>query len=148
MSDPDEGAWFEVEERIDATPEEIFPFLIEPERYVRWMGVESELDVRPGGVYRVRMSNDTVALGAFVTVEPARRLVFTWGWQGSEAVPPGSSTVEITLHEDRGSTLIRVRHSGLPDEQARRDHTEGWEKYLARLGVVATGGDPGPDEHR
>lgn len=148
MTVPDEGVWFEVEERIDATPDEIFPYLTEPERYVRWMGVESELDARPGGVYRVRMSNDAVALGEFVAVEPARRLVFTWGWQGNGVVPPGSSTVEITLHEDRGSTLIRVRHSGLPNEQTRGDHTEGWEKYLARLGVVVPGGDPGADEHR
>jgi hypothetical protein len=24
-------------------------------------------------------------------------------------------------------------------------HTEGWDNYLGRLAVVATGGDPGPD---
>jgi uncharacterized protein YndB with AHSA1/START domain len=147
VTDPKEGVWFEVEERIDASPEEVFPFLIEPERYVRWMGVESKLDPAPGGAYRVRMSDDTVALGEFVAVEPARRLVFTWGWEGNDAIPPGSSTVEITLQEDRGSTLIRVRHSGLPDESAVQAHAEGWEKYLVRLGIVATGGDPGPDEH-
>jgi uncharacterized protein YndB with AHSA1/START domain len=145
--DPSAGIWFEVEERIEATPREVFPYLIDPQRYARWMGVEAELEARPGGVYRVRMSNDAEALGEFVAVEPFRRLVFTWGWRGNLGLPPGSSTVEITLQEDDGSTLIRLRHSRLPDEDARRDHAEGWEKYLARLGIVATGGDPGDDRH-
>lgn len=146
-ADPVEGVWFEVQERIEAPPEAVFPYLTDPARYVRWMGVEAELDARPGGTYRVRMPNAIVALGEFVAVEPYRRLVLTWGWQGSTEVPPGSSTVEITLREDGGSTLIRLRHSGLPDEDARRNHTEGWEKYLSRLGMVATGRDPGEDEH-
>jgi uncharacterized protein YndB with AHSA1/START domain len=142
-----EGVWFEVEERIDATPEEVFPYLTDPERYARWMGVEAELEARPGGIYRVRMSNAAVALGEFVAVEPSRRLVFTWGWQGDAGLPPGSSTVEITLREDDGSTLVRLRHSGLPHDAARRAHTEGWHRYLSRLAVAATGGDPGGDEH-
>lgn len=143
----DDGTWFEVEERIDATPQEIFPYLTDPERYARWMGIEAELDARSDGLYRVRMANAAVALGRFVAVEPPRRLVFTWGWEGSATIPPGSSTVEITLHEHEGSTLVRLRHSGLPDEDASREHAEGWAKYLGRLGVAAPGGDPGPDTH-
>lgn len=142
---PDHGTWFEIEERIDATPQQIFPYLTDPERYARWMGVEAELDARPDGVYRVRMPNAALAIGRFVAVEPPTRLVFTWGWQGNAAVPPGSTVVEITLHEHEGSTLVRLRHSGLPDEDARRDHEEGWMRYLVRLGVAATGGDPGTD---
>ena len=147
VNEPIEGAWFEVEERIEATPEEVFPYLTDPERYARWMGVEAKLEARPGGVYRVTMSDATVALGEFVTVEPSRRVVFTWGWLGNAGLPPGSSTVEITLREDGGSTLVRLRHSGLPGDDARHAHTEGWLRYLARLAVAATGGDPGRDEH-
>lgn len=145
MTEGGEDIWFEVEERIDATPEEVFPYLTDPQRYARWMGIDAELDARPGGIYRVRMPNALVALGEFVAVEPFRRLVFTWGWQDDPGVPPGSSTVEITLHEDEGSTLVRLRHSGLPDEGARRNHAKGWGKYLARLGLVTSGEDPGPD---
>jgi hypothetical protein len=35
-------------------------------------------------------------------------------------------------------------HRGLPDD-AVADHTGGWDTYLGRLAVVATGGDAGPD---
>jgi uncharacterized protein YndB with AHSA1/START domain len=141
---PDE-VWFEVEEQIQAPPDEVFAYLVDPERYVQWMGAEARLEPRPGGTYWVRMPHDVIAVGEFVTVEPPRRVVFTWGWDGDHRVPAGSTTVEITLHELEGATLVRLRHSGLPDEGAGDAHTEGWHKYLGRLAVLAAGGDPGPD---
>jgi uncharacterized protein YndB with AHSA1/START domain len=82
----------ELQVRLDASPEEVFLYLTEPERYVTWQGVKAELDPRPGGVYRVWMDANTVASGAFVEVEHAHRVVFTWGWEGNEGVPPGSTT--------------------------------------------------------
>jgi uncharacterized protein YndB with AHSA1/START domain len=137
--------WFEVEERIEAPIEEVFHLLVDPERYVRWMGVEATLEPHPGGAYRVRMPNGAVAVGAFVIVEPPRHVVFTWGWDGDDRLPAASSTVEISLHEREGATHLRLRHSGLPDEGSREAHTAGWRRYLARLAVLATGEDPGPD---
>ena len=41
--------------------------------------------------------------------------------------------------------LLRLRHLGLPTADQRKAHREGWDHYLARLVVVAAGGDPGPD---
>jgi hypothetical protein len=41
--------------------------------------------------------------------------------------------------------VVRLVHRELPDE-AVEAHDTGWPHYLARLGVAATGGDPGPDE--
>jgi uncharacterized protein YndB with AHSA1/START domain len=141
------GPIVEVERRIAASREEVFVYLTDPAKYTRWMGTAAELDPRPGGVYRVRMNSDNVALGEYVAVEPPARVVFTWGWEGNPAVPPGSTTVEITLQEDEegDGTILRLRHSGLPDERAAESHREGWTKYVQRLSVAALGGDPGPD---
>ena len=36
-------------------------------------------------------------------------------------------------------------HRGLPDG-AVGDHTSGWDHYLERLAIAASGGDAGPDE--
>ena len=64
---------------------------------LRWKGVSADLDPRPGGVYRVDMNGRDVAKGEYLEVVPHSRVVFTWGWEGEEsAVPPGSTTVEIT----------------------------------------------------
>lgn len=138
----------EFEIRVEASPETIFPFFTDPVKAVQWMGESATLDPRPGGVYTVTMSNQWVALGEFVEVDPPRRVVFTWGWEGDEAAtPPGSSTVEIDLIPDGDATLVRLVHSGLPNEAAA-GHRDGWENFLPRLAAVATGRDPGPNPHK
>ena len=72
-------------------------------------------------------------------------LAYSFGWDGSEAVPPGSSLVEIDLVERPDGTLLRLTHTGLPDAGQCADHAEGWAHYLGRLAEVAAGRDPGPD---
>ena len=136
----------EREVRIEAPPEVVFEFFVDPEKYVRWKGRMAWLDPRPGGEYRVAINDMAVAKGEFVEIDPPRRVVFTWGWEGTDAVPPGSSTVEVTLVPDGDGTLLRLVHRGLP-QAAVGEHTQGWDHFLERLVVSAAGGDPGPDPH-
>lgn len=134
----------EREVRIKAAPETIFSFFTDPEKVVRWHGLSATLDPRPGGVFQVEVLTSHTARGEFVEVEPPGRVVFTWGWDGGGPVPPGSSTVEITLTPDGEDTVVRLVHRGLPAEAVQR-HGEGWSHYLPRLQQAAVGGDPGPD---
>lgn len=130
--------------RIDAAPEAVFPFLTDPEKIVRWKGVDARVEAAPGGEYRVQVTMTNLAVGEYVEVDPPRRVVFTWGWEGDELLPPGSSTVEIELVPDGDGTIVRLTHSGLPDG-ADAGQLEGWQHFLPRLAIVAAGGDPGPD---
>ncbi len=135
----------EREVRIAARPETIFPFLVDPDKMVRWQGISATLDPRPGGTYCCNITGRDIARGEFVAVEPPRRVVYTFGWEGEgELVPPGSSTVEITLTADGDGTILRLRHSGLPAE-AQASHGEGWSHYLDRLAAISEGNDPGAD---
>jgi uncharacterized protein YndB with AHSA1/START domain len=140
----------EREVRIAARPETVFEFFTDPEKMIRWKGRRAELDPRPGGIYRVEINDQAVALGEYVEVDPPGRIVFTWGWEGQEsgqgehAVLPGSSRVEITLEPLGDGTLVRLRHLDLPP-QSREIHGQGWDLYLGRLAAAAAGGDPGPD---
>lgn len=152
MGEPDEGS-IELERRIAARPETVFSYFTDPERFTRWQGVDAQLDPHPGGVFAVTVTGRSrvVARGVFVEVDPPTRLVFTWGWEPTEgqpegmtAVPPGTSTVEVVLVPDGDDTILRLRHSGLPTDAARRFHTDGWDYMLDRLVVAATGGDAGP----
>lgn len=130
---------------IDARPETIFPFLTETDKMLQWEGTEAELDPRPGGVWYVLVAGEFPGKGEFVEVVPNERVVFTFGWeQEGNPIPPGTSRVEITLHPEGDKTRLRLVHSGLPDD-AVDDHIGGWDHYLGRLAVVATGGDAGPD---
>ncbi|MBI3648681.1 MAG: SRPBCC domain-containing protein [Actinobacteria bacterium] len=132
------------EVRIKATPETIFGFLVDPEKMMRWKGVEATLEPKPGGKYRVNVTGKAVVAGEYVLVEPPRRVVFTWGWEGDPNVPPGSSTVEITLTPEGDETVVTLTHRDLP-EAAGPGHAEGWEHFLPRLVEAAEGRDPGPD---
>ena len=135
----------EREVRIAARPETIFLFFVEPEKMMRWKGISAELDPRPGGIYRVDVTGRDIARGEYVEVTPHSRVVFTWGWEGeNHPVPPGSSTVEITLTPDGDGTIVRLRHFDLPTE-AQELHGQGWDHYMERLAIAGAGGDPGPD---
>jgi uncharacterized protein YndB with AHSA1/START domain len=130
---------------IDATPETIWPFLTDPEKHVEWEGTVAEIDPRPGGIHRVLVAGQHQAAGEYVEVVPLQKVVFTFGWEeDGHPIPPGSTTIEISLHPEGDKTLVRLTHRGLPDD-AVDQHILGWTHYLERLAVRAPGGDPGPD---
>ncbi len=135
------------ETHIAAPPATVFAFLIDPDKILRWMGTDATADAHPGGLYLVnsvgRRNNN--ARGAFREVVPVHRLAYSFGWEGRDDVPPGSSLVEIDLIERNGGTLLRMTHTGLPNAEQVASHGRGWAHYLARLAVAAAGGDPGPD---
>ena len=67
------------------------------------------------------------------------RLAYSFGWDASEVVPPGSSLVEIDLLEQPDGTVVRLTHTGLPNTERCASHDEGWAHYLGRLAEVAAG---------
>jgi uncharacterized protein YndB with AHSA1/START domain len=71
--------------------------------------------------------------GHFVELDPPRRLVFTYGWDGDlMGLPPGSSTVEIDLEERPSGTTLRLSHREIPPDVVE-EHRRGWIYFLARL---------------
>lgn len=133
------------ETRIPAPPAAVFALLTDPEKILGWIGTEAQLDPQPGGLYLVNVTGARFARGAFREVVPVHRLAYSFGWDGSEAVPPGSSLVEIDLIEQPDGTLLRLTHTGLPDAAQCAGHAEGWAHYLDRLAKLGAGRDPGPD---
>jgi uncharacterized protein YndB with AHSA1/START domain len=130
---------------IDASPETVWEFLVDPEKLMRWKGISADLDPRSGGNYYCEVIPGHIARGEFVEVDAPNRLVFTWGWDGNEGVPPGSSTIEVDLTPEGDGTSLRFVHKDLPNAEAVASHAHGWDHYLPRLELAAAGGDPGED---
>jgi uncharacterized protein YndB with AHSA1/START domain len=131
---------------IDASPETVWEFLVDPEKIVRWKGVDAVLQLWAGGAYRVSVVPPAhIAVGEVIECDPPRRLVHTWGWEGSDDVPPGSTTVEYQLQREGEGTRLLFTHRDLPTKESAESHTHGWDHYLPRLSLAASGGDPGRD---
>ncbi len=122
--------------RIAATPAEVFPYLVEPQLLVQWIGTWADLHPEPGGVFALDFDG-TAVRGTFVSVEPPNRVVFTWGTPGNDALPPGSSTVEVLLKADGNETVVELFHYALPAD-ALPQHEVGWTSCLAMLRQVAS----------
>jgi uncharacterized protein YndB with AHSA1/START domain len=130
---------------IAASPETVWEFLVDPVKAGTWMGQQFWSEPRAGGLYRVEVIPGHIARGEYLEVDPPRRLVHTWGWEGENSVTAGSTTVEYELTPEGDGTRLRFVHSGLRTEESKASHAHGWDHYFERLAVVATGGDAGPD---
>jgi uncharacterized protein YndB with AHSA1/START domain len=135
------------ETQIAAPPATVFAFLTDPEKILSWMGAEANTETHPGGLYLIKGIGDRsrVARGAFREVVPVHRLAYSFGWDGDEEVPPGSSLIEIDLIDQDGGTLLRMTHSGLPNAKQCANHDTGWAHYIGRLAMAAAGRNPGID---
>ncbi|NUP73350.1 MAG: TIGR03086 family protein, partial [Sinomonas sp.] len=129
---------------LPVTPDQAFDLVTQPERLRRWQTLAARDDLRAGGEYRWTVVPGAHAAGTFTEIEPGRVLAFTWGWEGMESLPPGSSDITITFSPAEGGTNVTLVHEGLDDEQAA-SHAEGWNHYLGRLVAVAEKGDAGLD---
>jgi uncharacterized protein (TIGR03086 family) len=130
---------------LPVDPDTAFALITEPERIRRWKAVAARVDLRVGGDYRWTVTPGHTAKGTFTVVEPGKRVVYTWGWEGDAALPPGASTVTVTLEAVDGGTTVQLVHDGLTDQQ-EAGHAEGWNHFLERLVLLATSGDAGPDD--
>ena len=130
---------------IAASRDTVWQFLVDPEKLMRWKGINVDLDPQPGGIFRCEVIPGHIARGEYVEIDKPNKLVFTWGWDGSEDVPPGSSTIVIELASDGDGTSLRFVHKDLPNAEAIASHAHGWDHYLPRLETAAGGGNPGED---
>jgi uncharacterized protein (TIGR03086 family) len=130
---------------VPLTADETFALITEPDRLRRWQVITARVDLRPGGSYRWTITPGRSASGTFTEVDAGKRVVFSWGWEGSADLPPGAATVTITLEPAVAGTVVHLVHDGLTAQQAA-SHAEGWNHYLGRLVDAGTKGDAGADE--
>lgn len=137
----------EREVMLNAGRETVWKLLVQPKSATRWMGLSARFELKVGGRYKLEVLPERVAAGEFLKIDPPRRLVHTWGWDGEThgTVPPGSTVVSYGLTEVGHQTRLQLRHSGLPSIDTAGSHSRGWAHYLPRLVAVASGNTPGPD---
>jgi uncharacterized protein YndB with AHSA1/START domain len=135
------------ETHVPAPPATVFAFFTDPDKLMRWIGNGATMEPHPGGLYLLKdIAGKATARGTFKEVVPVHRLAYSFGWDHNADVPVGSSLIEIDLEEQNGGTLVRLTHSGLPNEHERAEHEKGWTHYIDRLTKVLSGAAVGPDQ--
>jgi uncharacterized protein YndB with AHSA1/START domain len=130
-----------------AAPERVFQSLTDPDALKRWFGPEgfivvmAEVDLRPGGVYRLGLQDtqDNVRYlsGVYRDLQAPARLAFTWAWEYDPPSDPATQeahmlvTIEIV---DRGQMSdVHLTHERLPSAAAIAQHQAGWNSSLDNL---------------
>jgi uncharacterized protein YndB with AHSA1/START domain len=127
--------------RYAAAPERVFDAWTDPAVLRRWWAAHpdwdspaAEADARPGGRYRLSMTDTssgetrTVA-GEYTVVERPRRLVYTWRWEGM----PTETVVTVEFHGEGDGTRVELHQAGFPDAHDRDMHADGWNGCLDNL---------------
>ena len=95
----------------------MFEYFTRPESIVRWMGDYAVLDPRPDGQFTLDI-NGVPGRGRYLEIDPPRRLLISWGHAGSETLPQGASTVEITLPRMTGRRCVSSTAISLSSKRA------------------------------
>jgi uncharacterized protein YndB with AHSA1/START domain len=102
-----------------------------------WETPVAEVDPRVGGRLRLVMRSpdgeEFGGSGEYLEITPPKRLVFTWIWDGHPG-HRGAQVVEVELEQRAdGTTRVVLTNRGLPDEESKRSHREGWEASFDNL---------------
>ncbi|MEC4677669.1 MAG: SRPBCC domain-containing protein [Nitrospirota bacterium] len=136
-----------LERTFNASRERVFQAWTEADQIKQWFGPEgvvvnaAEVDFRVGGAFRIEMiiSEDEMVVhsGEYQEITPPSRLVYSWLLDGQTCGGSegqyGETQVTVEFEECDGGTLVRLRHEGLPSEQARKGHEYGWKGCLDKL---------------
>lgn len=127
---------------VDAPRELVWKAWTEPEQLARWWGPHGmttplptiEMDVRPGGVFRLTMVSDADGVeyrSEMVfreVVEPAR-LVFAWDAQRGL----GSGVVTVSFKDLGDKTEVTLHWSGYATDRFFPEIKVGWAQQMDRL---------------
>jgi uncharacterized protein YndB with AHSA1/START domain len=131
--------------RFEAAPERVFAAWTRPEALklwwcpAGWRPAQIEVDLRLGGRYRLSMTRQSciqsvTVHGRFLEIEPARRLVYTWLWDGAFPDMP-ETTVTVDFNAVAGGTELSLRQEALAMPLCVQ-HLSAWTAALDRISRI------------
>ena len=153
MTQQTQEAVLRMSRRFDAPRERVFEAWTSPDVLRDWWRAGphwetpvAQVDLRPGGRYRLAMTDTDkgethVVVGEYKEIQPPERLVYTWTWESNTDEMKGSDnsivTVEFAVAD--GGTEVSLTHTGFAGDEIRDLHAHGWEAVLANLERVLSG---------
>lgn len=137
----------EVRRRFAAAPEKVFAAFAEERLVARWLSPSPEIkltvlqfDFRVEGVYRFAYhppgAETVIVGGAYRSIEPPSRIVFSWVIEPPDEHAGIESEVTVSITPDGGGTELLIRHEKLTRVDAVARHGEGWRGALDQLAAL------------
>jgi uncharacterized protein YndB with AHSA1/START domain len=131
----------QVRRTIRAPRQRVFDAWTKPEELKAWHAPGpltvslAEIDLRPGGAYRIHMRDPDGKVhkvgGVYREIVSPERIVYTWSWEGDH--PVKDSVVAIEFFERGDSTEVVLTHSGITHDGERTSHEHGWTAIMDKL---------------
>ena len=130
-----------VEGLFPATPERVFRAWTTPSEVAQWFGKQpnrlasADIDLRVGGLWRFAFSAEEALHGAYLAIEPARLLSFSWMHErrladGALQTSP-TSQVSVRFEPRQGGAYVRLVHEALSGDTT--PFGEGWSQSFTRI---------------
>jgi uncharacterized protein YndB with AHSA1/START domain len=123
-----------------ATVERVFKAWTDANQLGQWFApsddytTQASVDLRVGHEYRIAIAhkggNIHTVLGTYRVIEPPRKLVYTWRWEGG---PSADTLVTVDFPPEGDSTRVTITHDQFADAETRGKHNDGWNGCLDRL---------------
>jgi uncharacterized protein YndB with AHSA1/START domain len=120
---------------IQAKQQTVFTFFTQNDRWAAWWGPGSTIEPTSGGRVYIRHPNGIESSGEVLEVVAPERIVFTYGFDSGNPMPPGSSRVTIKLEPLGLSTRLHLLHE-FAEAGVRDEHVQGWRYQLSLFGNV------------
>jgi uncharacterized protein YndB with AHSA1/START domain len=143
-----EPASLKIQRLLPGPMERVWAFLTESNLRRKWLAA-GEMEMRAGAPFEFIWRNDELTdppgerpkefsdehrmKSRITTIEPPRKLVFTW---------EGSGDVSFELEPKGGEVLLTVIHRRLANRETMLMVGPGWHMHLDILAAVATGQRP------
>ncbi len=132
-----EGSTIVQEIELVGSPGMVYEAYTDGAKHAEFTGMPAESDPREGGKM---MAGDGYIHGTYTELVPGKRIVQTWH---AADFPEGlESRLELELEPTGTGTLLRMTHSGVP-EDIRDEIDEGWKRHYWNLLARYLAGDVG-----
>lgn len=103
-----------------------------------WSNPIVEVDLRPGGHYRISFQNEDGSQpeylnGEYLEIVHNKRLVYTWIWEEPNEFADIESVVTVDFMGTETGTEVHLVHSEFGTEAMHARHSEGWIPTLDGL---------------
>lgn len=127
-----------VERDIPHPPEKIWRALTQPHLIEEWL-MKNDFQPMVGHRFNLRGEWGGVLDCEVLTVEPNRKLAYTWNYEHEDAAYDLKSVVTLTLTPTSTGTHLRMEQAGFRpgQKQAYGGAKAGWQQFLEKLEQVA-----------